>query len=504
MKKVLFIIWSHSFGGGAEALLTTIVNQLNPQKYEIGIIEIYRANIKKEPVNSNIKVYDSITWEGDPEYRKKIYYIYNAPDEMIRRYIPSDYDLYVSFNYQLPSFLLPNGTRNIAWIHGAIFDLSENGMEQYRFLQSRAFKKVKKIISISDVTTKSILELFPHYADKIAEVYNSINIKKIREKAQDPVATTLNHPAVIYVGRFDENKNPIRMVDIFNSVAREVENTHLYFLGKGELESEVRKKVSEYGLQEQVHFLGYMENPFSVIKQADVCCMTSKSEGFPMSLLESVALHVPFVSTEVGGAQILANGGRCGRVYRTNEEAVKFIVEILGTSKELLTRECDESISRFDLEVYISKIEHLFDEVLNSEADLGIQKTWNIVQSTGELEDRDYYYCFLEELIEKGKKIILYGAGDIGRNYYRYIKEKGYWDLVAWVDAAAEKYRSTGSDVQDIDVITHMEYDIILIAVMEKRTARSIRMNLCERGISIERIYWTAPTFYIQMDNLNY
>ncbi|MDE7177477.1 MAG: glycosyltransferase [Lachnospiraceae bacterium] len=496
MKKVLFIIWSHSFGGGAEALLTTIVNQLNPQKYEIGIIEIYRANIKKEPVNSNIKVYDSITWKGDPEYRKKIYYIYNAPDEMIRRYIPSDYDLYVSFNYQLPSFLLPNGTRNIAWIHGAIFDLSENGMEQYRFLQSRAFEKVKKIISISDVTTKSIQELFPHYADKIVEVYNSININTVREKAQDPAATILNHPAVIYVGRFDENKNPIRMVDIFNSVAREVENIHLYFLGKGELESEVRKKVSEYGLQEQVHFLGYMENPFPVIKQADVCCMTSKSEGFPMSLLESVALHVPFVSTEVGGARILTNEGRCGRVCRTNEEAVVGITEILGTSKELLAKECEKSISRFDLEVYISRIERLFDEVLNSEFDLVGKQTWDIVQSTGDLEDRDYYYCFPKELIENGKKIILYGAGDIGRNYYHYIMEKGYWSLVAWVDAAAEKYRKMGSNVQDIEDITYMEYDVILIAVMEDKVAQSIRRNLCECGISNDRICWTVPTFY--------
>ena len=200
MKKVLFIIWSHSFGGGAEALLTTIVNHLNPQKYKIGIIEIYNANIKKEPVDSHIKVYDSITWEGDKEYRKKVYNIYNAPDEIIMRYIPSDYDLYVSFNYQLPSFLLPSGTRNIAWIHGAVFDLAENGVERYRVLQSRAFDKVQKIISISDVTTRSIRELFPNQADKIVEVYNSVNVKKIREKESRNLATdSLKKPQIILI-----------------------------------------------------------------------------------------------------------------------------------------------------------------------------------------------------------------------------------------------------------------------------------------------------------------
>lgn len=495
MKKLLFIIWSYSFGGGAEALLTTIVNHLNSQKYEIGIIEIYNANIKKEPVNPNIRVYDSITWVGDKEYRKKVYYIYNAPNEMIRRYIPPDYDLYVSFNYQLPSFLLPSGTRNIAWIHGAVFDLAGNGVERYRLLQSKAFEKVIKIISISDVTTRSIQELFPNHADKIVEVYNSVNVQEIRDKANESAEIRLRKPAVIYVGRFDENKDPSRMLEIFKRVYSKEKNVHLYFLGKGELETEVREKAKAYGLQEWVHFLGYMKNPFPVMKQADVCCMTSKSEGFPMSLLESVALHVPFVSTEVGGARILSNEERCGKIYRTNEEAVDNIVEILRTSKEALVEKCEESIRRFDLGTYISRIEEIFDEALTSEMSTDERSVWDIEQYTGELEDRNYYYRFPDGLIENGRKIILYGAGDIGRNYYHYIKEKKEWNLIAWVDAAAEKYKDMECSVRNIDVITQLEYDVILIAVMEEKTAQSIRMNLCARGIPDDRILWMMPVF---------
>lgn len=76
MKKVLFIIWSYSLGGGAEALLTTIVNQLNPQKYQIGIVEIYHSGTKKENAHPDIKLYPPITFDGDPEYSKKMYYIY--------------------------------------------------------------------------------------------------------------------------------------------------------------------------------------------------------------------------------------------------------------------------------------------------------------------------------------------------------------------------------------------------------------------------------------------
>lgn len=495
MKKILFIIWSHSLGGGAESLLTTIVNRLDQQKYQIGIIEFYHSTVKKEPVNSNIRIYDPITFKDDREYRKKLYYVHLEPDRMIRKYIPAGYDLYISFNYQVPSFLLPEGEKNIAWIHGAVFDLAEEGMDEYRYLQDKALNKVIKIVSISDVTSYSIRTLFPNHADKLVEIYNAVNIGKVRKKADCFTEIKMQHPAMICVGRLDDNKDPLRALDIFQKITGKISSAHLYFLGKGELKAKVQERADAYGLREQVHALGYINNPFPVIKQADVCCMTSKSEGFPLSLLESVALGVPFVSTEVGGARILSNGGRCGRVYATNEEAVNGIVEILGTSKEVLAKECEASIRRFDLDVYISRIEELFDDVLNSEMDPGEKKTWDKVQGTDELEDRNYYYRFPENLVPKGSRVILYGAGDIGRNYYNYIMETGVCQVAAWVDAAADNYRDTGKDVRNIESIFRVEYDFLLIAVMTKKTAQLIRVELCQRGVSDSKILWVKPIF---------
>lgn len=495
MKKILFIIWSHSLGGGAEALLTTIVNRLDPQKYQIGIIEFYHSTVKKEPVNSNIKIYDPITFEGDREYQKKLYYVHQEPERMISKYIPAGYDLYISFNYQVPSFLLPEGEKNIAWIHGAVFDLAEDGMDRYRYLQDKALEKTVKIVAISDITSYSIRTLFPKHQDKLVEIYNALNIGEVRKKAECFTEIKMHHPAMVWVGRLDENKDPLRALDIFRHITGKISSAHLYFLGKGELEAKVQDRAAAYGLREQVHVLGYMDNPFPVIKQADVCCMTSKSEGFPMSLLESVALGVPFVSTEVGGAKILSNEGRCGRVYGTNEEAVDKIVEILGTSKKILVRECEDSIRRFNLDVYISRIEELLDDVLNSEVNLDKKRIWDKVQGTGELEDRNYYYRFPENLVPKDSRVILYGAGDIGRNYYIYIKETGACQVTAWVDAAADNYRDTGEDVRNIETIFQVDYDFLLIAVMAKKTAQSIRMDLCKRGVPDSKILWVKPIF---------
>lgn len=495
MKKILFIIWSHSLGGGAEALLTTIVNRLHPQKYQIGILEFYHASTKKESVKAHIRIHDAITFEGDMEYQKKMYYTYHEPDQMIRLYVPAGYDLYISFNYQIPSFLLPKGGRNIAWIHGAVYDLAEDGMETYRHLQDKAFARAGKIVAISDVTACSIRDLFPQHADKLVEIYNAVDVERIREKADCTTEIRLKHPAMIFVGRLDDNKDPLRALDIFDKIARKNGLAHLYYLGKGELESQIREKVNACGLEGRVHVLGYQENPFPVMKQADVCCMTSKSEGFPLSLLESVALGVPFVSTDVGGARVLSNNGRCGCVYTSNEEGAQAALEILGTARELLEQECRESISRFTLDTYISRIEKLLDEVLEEEPAAEQITAWDGLGRQERLADRKYYYRFPQGLIPQQSRVIVYGAGDVGTNYWHYIQETGSCQIAAWVDAAAGKYRNTGKDVKDIETLFQVEYDFVLIAVMAEKVSKAIRADLCRRGIPDSKILWAKPIF---------
>lgn len=214
MKKIFFIIASFSKGGGAESLLTTIVNNLNIDKYEIGIMEIVHDVIKEEPINKNIKIFPYYVKADDPERKKKMYYIYHEWDKVIKDYIPQDYDLYVSFNYLRSSFLLPPGKKNIAWIHGGIPSLAREDRREEWMLQNIAFYKASRIISISDITNQALNELFPAHKDKIRVLYNGIDIERVRSKSKEQTTVQLNHPALLSIGRLDENKNPIRLLEI--------------------------------------------------------------------------------------------------------------------------------------------------------------------------------------------------------------------------------------------------------------------------------------------------
>jgi len=78
---------------------------------------------------------------------------------------------------------------------------------------------------------------------------------------------------------------------------------HLVLTGKGPLEAELRLHISQLGLDQRIHVLGWVEDLVSVMASWDVFAFSSHYEGLGMVLLEAFALGVPVVSTQVGGTQ---------------------------------------------------------------------------------------------------------------------------------------------------------------------------------------------------------
>ena len=108
---------------------------------------------------------------------------------------------------------------------------------------------------------------------------------------------------------------------------------------------------------------------------------------------------------------------------------------------------------------------------------------------------RYIYYPYFGRL--RGKRVILYGAGNVGKAYYYHMKEDRECLVVAWVDKNAEKIREF--DFLPVEEITSMyskEYDYIVIAVFDEIIYQAIRKELIEKGIKDEVILWN-PTKYI-------
>ena len=97
-------------------------------------------------------------------------------------------------------------------------------------------------------------------------------------------------------------------------------------------------------------------------------------------------------------------------------------------------------------------------------------------------------WVFPYHLVEKGKILVLYGAGKIGKSYYSQLIDSQFCREVIWVDKQYEKYAAEGKPVQDPEIITDVEFDYVFLAVKDPVVQEQIKGWLSEKGVCLEQI----------------
>lgn len=365
-KKILFIIWSFSYGGGAEKILANIVNNMDPEKYEIEILEYLYVGIKKEKINSNIKLYSPIIDATNKNIFNRIKNVIISKlveyyPKLVRKiYLNKTYDAEIAFNYMIPTFLLNEKSgKIISWMHGAIYDLKDS-KKNFK-LQQKSLEKVNNIVAISKKTYNSILDIFPQYKNKLLLVHNGYEFSKIEKMAKEK---NNNKVDLLFCGRLDKNKNPIKMLNILKIIKEKGYDYKLGFLGTGELLGIVKNYIENNNLEHNVCIFGYSNNPYSYMNNSKLICMTSYSEGFPTVIIEGMTLGKPFVTTSVAGVDEMYDNGKCGFIIDDDEKYANKIIEILSEKKkyEQISRHCKSYVKKFSIENQIQKLEELINE----------------------------------------------------------------------------------------------------------------------------------------------
>ena len=373
--KLLFITYTHSNGGGAEKVLTTLVNNLDTEKYEIAIQEIVGFQVKREPINDNITLLTPLingVYESRFSKHFTQYCIEKYP--VLIRAIKSfdEYDIVITWNYQIPSFMIQAfpDKKTISWFHTDIYDLSPECMslnDRYNVkLQDNAWNCADKIITISNKSLKSLKDIFPQYLDKTNIVYNAFDVEAAKIYAsKESVAGDMQYadPILICVGRLEKRKNFSLVIQAVAKLRRENIRCNVLIVGDGEEKECLMRLVNELHMTDTVSFLGYKQNPLPYLQRADILCLSSFAEGFPTVVLESMALGKPFVTTPVAGAsEELADNGNCGLVADWNADDYAKKIKTLLTDKELydrMSKNCVEKVKEFSVENTVRQFDNL-------------------------------------------------------------------------------------------------------------------------------------------------
>ena len=318
-KKILFITWSFSMGGGAEKILANITKGLSDE-YVIDVLEINNHGTG-ENCDSDINILK-------PLFK----------------------------NLENATFL-----KKIKWKLFLLFP------KLFRYLvTSKKYDYVNKIISISEKTSESIKEIYPEYDKKMELVYNGYDFHNIHTKSLEDVNIKFEEDSLIYLGRIEEAKGIKKLLEVFKNVVEKIPDKKLYLLGKGDLEEYVSKFILDNKLENNVFMLGYVKNPYPYIKKSSYVILLSEAEGFPTVLVESLALGKGFISTPVGGTKELYNNQKCGFVSDNNEEISNYLIEELRKKKEdrfINSEACKKYVDKYSLDKQIASIKKIIKEL---------------------------------------------------------------------------------------------------------------------------------------------
>ena len=110
------------------------------------------------------------------------------------------------------------------------------------------------------------------------------------------------------------------------------------------------------------------------------------------------------------------------------------------------------------------------------------------IQTLGILRKETYILPLTERM--SGERIVIYGAGNVGKDYFMQAMYRSDIELVGWID---RNYEKIGFPLQSPEILRQMKFDLVLIAVVDSSTAEEIKHSLIKNGISERKLFWCMP-----------
>lgn len=221
-----------------------------------------------------------------------------------------------------------------------------------KFLAKLLYRNCQQFISVSKGIQEKVNKNYNFLPTKL--IYNPIDFEFISNQSKQEVTNDFQY--VLSAGSMNKNiKQFNKLVECYANSILPSKKIKLIILGEGKLKNKWIKLAESLNLQDMVIFKGNVKNPFRYYKNAIFTISTSKYEGMPMVLLESLACGTPIISWDYasGPNEIISN--KQNGLLIENQDTDKLIEAMnLFVSDNNLYLQCKEnavsSVKQFSLE----------------------------------------------------------------------------------------------------------------------------------------------------------
>lgn len=225
------------------------------------------------------------------------------------------------------------------------------------------YSSVGEVIAVSNGVREGLINLGVSQ-EKVIFRPNPIDLKMVDEKLKDLSQVKLNlkkdNINFVGVGRLHKHKGFDMLINAFSEVLNTIPNTHLTIVGEGEERVNLESQIKHLKLQNKVTLTGAIENPFAIIKASDIYVMSSRLEGWPLVLMEAMAVGKPVISFSCpnGPDEIIQNEKQGVLVENENvDELAKKMIELASAPDkwDSMSKESRKRMESFDVSVIAKK-----------------------------------------------------------------------------------------------------------------------------------------------------
>lgn len=321
--KICFIMSAIASAGGEQRVVTALANALSVQNevtiisvgdWEEGIYYPLYSEIRVIKMPIRYSLWQKIINKGNQKtqvlkgWEKLLTYSY-IPRKLINRLketIGSNFDVVVGvaglYSIFLGYIADEISAMTIGWEHNsyeAYFCLPE----KYYWHFDGIFKKYVRKLDHCVVLNEEIKEKYKtNLGIDTCCIYNPRSFESKEKSKQE-------NPYFIASGRYTYQKGFDYLIEAFRLFSEKNLDWKLQILGDGEQRESIEEKIRQYHLTDRVELLGFQKEVKPYLINASVFLLSSRWEGFPMSVTEALEIGLPVISFDIGAIRPLISEG---------------------------------------------------------------------------------------------------------------------------------------------------------------------------------------------------
>lgn len=395
MKKKLLIAVHTLQLGGVEKIVVNLLKRMDKQKYDITLLSIVDDGIFKKDVMNipgikykyffkgyfkrsrndiNSKFYKISTRMMNIIWKWYLFLIKYFPKYLYKKNIKEVYDIEIAFMEGKVAKIIANSnnknSKKVAWIHTDIENISRKNMFVSLDEEIDCYKKFNKIVCVST----DVKFHFCHktgITENVVVQLNPINIKEILEKSKEPIKEKMIHNGIIIcaVGRLAFEKGYDRLLKVHRKLLREHINNTIWIVGEGLERARLEEYVKDNKLEESVQLVGYTQNPYKYLKEADIFVCSSRIEGLSSTVIEAAVLDKPIITTLCSGMRDILGDDNTNAFIVPNHtynlyKGLKNLI-LDENLRKVFQENIKNTTQKFDINTVISSIDKLLDSLEN-------------------------------------------------------------------------------------------------------------------------------------------